>query len=219
MHVAPYLTRFIRTRVPMALFFSLALATKSQGAYVIFEPGPFATTWQNPSGATAASASASITVDLTESIGFEPGQPIEIRITPDPGLYWSGFYRTSSNRPFALNFSGTVEVTVGAYSMTYTEGWGFVQLGSVAGGNLSVTNGDGVPHSFIVPWGTDLSEVTITLTDNTSVNGTNSPRLFNSSMSFGGTLVTSSVPEPSAALLGSLLLPAALLRRRRVARV
>jgi hypothetical protein len=64
-----------------------------------------------------------------------------------------------------------------------------------------------------------LSEVTITLTDNTVVNGTNSPLLFNSSMSFGGTLVTSSVPEPSTALLGSLLLPAALLRRRRVARV
>lgn len=197
----------------------LSLPATSQGAYVIFQPGPFATTWQNPSGATAANASASITVDLRESIGFVPGQPIEIRITPDPGLYWSGSYRTSSNRPFALSFTGTVEITVGAYSMTYNEGWGFVQPGSVAGANLAVTNGDGVPHSFIVPWGTDLSQVVITLTDTTSVNGTNSPLLLNSSMSFGGTLVTSSVPEPSTVLLGSLLLPAALLRRRRVARV
>lgn len=178
--------------LPVLLPVSLALLPPARGAAVLIDS--FAITWENPAGSNTVESSATLTLDLSESIGFTAGQPIEITFAPDPGLGWSGFFRSTNNRVCAFTWKGTVEITAGAHSMTYTEAWGLPDAGSAAGANRSSTNSDGVPHSFIVPWGTDLTAVTMKLTDESSVSGTNSPLYYTSSMKLAGLLTSHSVP-------------------------
>ena len=214
----PVFRRPLHPSVSAALLLVLSplLAPFVQAAAVAFDPGSPVTTWESESGSSTVNSTATLTLDLSEMIGFTPGQPIEILMDPDPGLRTIVFFQSFGPGLVAINFNATVEITAGAYSMTYTEGWGLVRPGSTDGTTEGGVNGDGVPHSFIVPWGTDLSNVTVTITDTTSISGgSNNPLLFESSVALTGFLITQSVPEPSSLLLAVAAVPLAFMRRRR----
>jgi hypothetical protein len=162
-------------------------------------------------------STASITVDLSNLTGLTPGADIKITFSTADPLFWVGMWRADAGQ-VTLNYDATFTLTVGSHAVSSSPAWspfGPVEFDGlfipVAGWEMGP-----VPASFslAVPWGTDLSNVTIALTDRISITGPNAG-IENSGLSLNSlTLTTTSIPEPSAAIL-TLLSAAALLRRRR----
>ena len=167
-------------------------------------------------GAPAFSINTSDTEvrDLSNLSGLTPGQSIQVEFTPSAPAFWEGFFHYPAGE-LTVTWTATVEINIDGNIFSFTDTWTLgpqIVPESGPGGVYGYQFGaDPESHAFVVPWGTDLSDVTITLRDLTSIS---SGYFTWSTMSLDGTLTTSSVPEPSAMVL-SLILPAALLLRRR----
>jgi hypothetical protein len=158
--------------------------------------------------------SDSATRNLGDLTGLTPGQSIQVEFAQSDPVFWEGYFYYPAGE-LTLTWTATVEVNIDGNIFSFTDTWTLgpqtVEDGGPAGVYGFQFGPEAGSHAFVVPWGTDLSDITITLRDLTSIEG---GYLTDSSMAISGTLTTSSVPEPSAALF-SILLPAALLLRRR----
>ena len=192
---------------------ALSFASFSEAATVNL--GTLSTSYSGP-GATEINTSTSVTRDLGYLTGLIPGQSIQISFTADMPTLWEGdlFYNAGQ---IDLNWQAQIEISIGSETFTFSDLWELSSPNANGGelGVLGIVPGDApFSFSFVVPWGTDLDSVTIVLKDLSTVDGQGAA-FTRSEMSISGTFVTTSVPEPSTALLGSLgsLL---LTRRRRV---
>ena len=159
---------------------------------------------------------ASQTRDLSDLSGLTPGQAIQIQFIPDNPIAWSGsLYYPAGN--LELTWTATIEISVDGHILSYTDTWTLIAPNapeSGTGGVHSAYN-PGPPttlHTLNVPWGTDLSNITITLKDLSTFSGGN---FGSSSMLLTGNLQTVTIPELSALLMSGLLPATLLLRRRR----
>lgn len=204
----------------------LALLTIPAAAATV-DTGPLQTSFaitQLPPRIPSISVSTTTTVDLSSISGLTPGSDIEITFASTDDLLWVGGFGADDGDLTVLCHA-RFTLTAGSFSTFSDETWSFgpvpwtEDLNPVDLINFSDPVGyitGPVPQSFTltVPWGTDLSSVSLTLTDLFSLEGTN-PFITNSSVTLDqATLTTTSaIPEPSAALL-TLLSTAVLLRRR-----
>ncbi|WP_367873231.1 hypothetical protein [Luteolibacter sp. Populi] len=164
---------------------------------------------------TSINTSVSQSRNLSNLAGLTPGQTIQLQFIPDDPMTWDGslFYPAGD---LLLTWTGIIEISVGGHLLTYTDTWSLEALNAPEGGPGGVFGYD-VPgpapvlRTLDLPWGTDLSNVTITLRDLSTFSGGD---FHASSLQLSGTLRTVSVPEPSAILL-SIILPAVMLGRRR----
>lgn len=158
------------------------------------------------------------TRNLSNLTGLTPGEAIRIQFIPDAPIAWSGsLYYPAGD--LELTWTATIEISVGGHILSYTDTWNLIAENAPESGTGGVHSGYvfGPPlaiHTIDVPWGTDLSNITITLKDLSTFSGGNFGA---SSMLLTGTLQTVTVPEPSALLMGGLLPATLLLRRRRQA--
>lgn len=195
----------------------LFLSGAAGAASVITDP--LATDYTGPAGAISINTSDTNTVDLSDLTGLTPGQAIQIAFTPDNAMAWEGLF-TYNDGTLEINWRAQVEISVGGETLLYTDLWTFgpaPALGGEGGVSGALPSPSPMTRWFVVPWGTDLSEVTITLRDLSTIDGSNGAGFTDSQMRLSGTLTTSTVPEPSTALMGALLPAAFLIRRRRYA--
>ncbi|RYD65869.1 MAG: hypothetical protein EOP83_06405 [Verrucomicrobiaceae bacterium] len=155
--------------------------------------------------------------NLSNVSGLTPGESIQIQFIPDNPMAWAGsLYYPAGD--LELTWTATIEISVDGHLLSYTDTWSLVALGAPEGGPGGVHSSynPGPPlmmHTLDVPWGTDLSNISITLRDLSTFSGGN---FGTSSMLLTGTLRTVTVPEPSALLMAGLLPATLLLRRRRL---
>ncbi len=197
----------------------IALASPSFAATLNF--GSLATTYGGPPTASVNQYIDAV-VDLSDLTGLTPGNPIEITFSSPDMAVWVG--RFSANIGIlTIDCRARLDITAGAYSTQSLETWGFGPIMltediSMDGNIAGYINSPAAPASFTltVPWGTDLSEVTLTLTDLSSITAVNG--VFSSSavaLSNASLTTTSSpVPEPSAAILVALAAIPSLRRKR-----
>lgn len=201
--------------IPRPLLALLLLSGAASAASVV--TGPLATDYAGPAGALSINTSDTNTVDLSDLTGLTPGQSIQIAFTPDSAMAWDGLF-TYNDGTLEINWRAQVEISVGGETLLYTDLWTFGPAPAL-GGDGGVQGSLPAPYPmtrwFVVPWGTDLSEVTITLRDLSSINGSNGAGFTDSEMRLSGTLTTSTVPEPSTALMAALVPAAFAVRRRR----
>jgi hypothetical protein len=184
---------------------------------------------QLPPRIPSISVDTSVTVDLSSLSGLTPGSDIAITFTSDDDLIWLGGFGADAG-DLTLLCHARLTLTAGAYTTFSDETWSFGPVPWTEDLNPQdlITFSDPVgyitgptPKSFTltVPWGTDLSAVTFTLTDLFSVSGVN-PYITQSGVYMASaTLNTTSIPEPTALLLSLAGLGSLLVRRRVVARI
>jgi hypothetical protein len=164
---------------------------------------------------TAVNVSTSVTVNLSDLTGFTQGDDIAITFaTTDLLLAQNGFFAEDGD--LTLQWVARFTLSAGAYSVSSDA---TSSLGPVPWINNGETVGfweDTVPQplSLVVPWGTDLSAVTLTMTDLFSVTGVNAQVTHSSLELPSATITTTSIPEPSALLLAMAGLGSLLVRRR-----
>ncbi|MCU0751503.1 MAG: hypothetical protein MUF86_13515 [Akkermansiaceae bacterium] len=183
----------------------------------IVNTGTLTTTFSGPS-ASSVNTSSTATVDLSNLAGLTPGHDIIITFTTGDSLFWIGGF-TAGEDDLTLNYQARLTLTAGTYTTQSNEAWTFGPVPWPGGDSVGYEFGPS-PASFslTVPWGTGLTNVSLTLTDLSSITGLNAV-IDSSSMDLANaTLTTTSspVPEPSAVILG-LLSATLLIRRRRPA--
>jgi hypothetical protein len=161
------------------------------------------------------SESDTVTIDLSDLTGLLPGQDIQISFTTGEELYWEGGVLADEG-DLTLQWQALLTLSVGSGSAANSESW---SLGPVPwiGGSFSGYEFGPLPGGFalIVPWGTDLSSVSLTLTDQFSVDG-RSARVLNSELTLADAMITTtSIPEPSSILLALMGISLSLRRRMR----
>jgi hypothetical protein len=135
-------------------------------------------------------------------------------------MIWLGTFDADTGS-LTLLWHGRLTLETGSFSAIHDVTWADGPTNYVKDPNTSAISGYSTApplaqFSLIVPWGTDLSQVSFTLTDLFSIQGVN-PQIYDSAILMGSfTLTTSSVPEPSTTLLSLLAGAGLLLRRRRV---
>ena len=148
---------------------------------------------------------ATFTIDLGDPTGLTVGAPIQIDFTPDSFLIWSGGFRAETGE-LEFAWQAEMELSVGGFSTTFTENWSF---GPVPFVNDPATTGytgwslgpDPVTRSLIVPWGTDLSNLSFTLRDRSRILAEVSGVFIDSRMQAdGATFVTRSVEAPEISI-------------------
>lgn len=167
-----------------------------------------------PPRVTSISESTVVTVDLSSISGLTPGSGIEITFTTANELLWLGEFGAGDG-DLTLSYHGRFTVSAGAFS-TFTDTTWFLGPVPFESGQSSGYSFGPVPPTFSlsVPWGTDLSAVSITLTDFFSLTG-NDPYILSSELQLpAATLTTSSVPEPATVVL-TMSACGLLLNRRR----
>lgn len=195
-------------------FFLVSLLFSSFAHAASVTTGNLQTSYSGP-GATSINASTLVTRDLSDLTGLTPGESIRVEFTQDAPVFWEGHFFYPAGE-LEMTWTATVEINLGGYLLSYTDTWTLGPSTVPDGGPTGVygyrVGSDPVTRWIEVPWGTDLGEVTVTLRDLSSIDG----GVFDeSSMSLSGTLTTSTVPEPSVALLATLFPATLLLRRRR----
>ena len=161
--------------------------------------------------------SVSQTRNLSDLSGLTPGQTIQLQFVPSGPVLWTGsLYYPEGD--LVLTRTATIEIAVDGHLFSFTETWTLNSPNAPESGTGGVHGSDmpgpdPVLHSWDLPWGTDLSNITITLKDLSTFAGGNFGA---SAMQIAGTLRT--VPEPSAILLCAGAPPLALLRRRQSTR-
>ena len=124
---------------------------------------------------TAVDVSTSATVNLGDLTGLTPGDDIAITFATTDDLYaQNGFFADDGD--LTLLWHARFTLTAGAYSVSSDEIWSFGPVPWMGTGSETVGYEFGpVPQAFslLVPWGTDLSTVTLTMTDLYSVSGVN----------------------------------------------
>jgi len=197
-------------RFPFALL--LVLTELSQAATTVFS---LESEYSGPQ-TSAINTTFTQTRNLSNLTGLTPGQSVQIQFIPDNPIAWSGsLYYPAGD--LELTWTATIEISVDGHLLSYTDTWNLVAAGAPESGlgGVHASGNQGPPstiHTLDVPWGTDLSNITITLRDVSTFSGGN---FGESSMSLSGTLRTVTVPEPSALLMAGVLPATLLLRRRR----
>ena len=118
-----------------------------------------------------------------------------ITYTPDSELFWIGEFNADSGS-LALQWTADTMTTAGATTSTYTETWGTGPVPYVNPSNTTSEVGysfgpTAVTRSLTVPWGTDLSNLSFSLRDRSSITATNG-RIYQSSMKLSGVTFTTS---------------------------
>jgi hypothetical protein len=188
------------------LVFPTHAATVNTDALGTYFPGP-------PTATVNVSSTA--TVDLSDLAGLTVENDINITFNALPSLLWIGSV-TAGEGTLQMNFLARVTLTVGPESAYTDTAWSFGPVAWEGGQFVGYEFSPSLPASFAitVPWGTDLSEVQITLTDLSSVSGPGAVFDYGGIILDDATLTTTSVPETSAALF-SVAAASLLLRRRR----
>lgn len=180
--------------------------------------GPLQTTFEVvsiPPRLTSINESTSVTVDLGNLAGLTVGDDIEIAFDTTSEFYWAGELGAGEG-DLALNYHGRLTLSAGAFTTSTDITWVLGPVPYDGQGAFSGYDFGPVPSSFslVVPWGTDLSAVSLTLTDLFSVTG-NDPYIVDSGLQLpAATLTTSSVPEPATLVL-AISACGLLLNRRR----
>jgi hypothetical protein len=163
--------------------------------------GAYKTEYSSTTGTAAVNQAATYSIDLSDLTGLTPGAPIRIDFTPDDFLVWLGFY-TAETGQLEFAWQAEMEISVGGYSATFTEDWAFGPVPFVYDPLTAFYAGwsagpDPVTRSLVVPWGTDLSNVSFTLRDRSRILAEVSGVFTDSQMTgTGATFVTRSVETP-----------------------
>ena len=185
--------------------------------------GPLSTSYSDfsPPWTNHIEASASVNADLSDLGGLTPGADMRITFSTADPLFWTGLWEADTGS-VTLSYSATLTLAVGSQSVSASPPW--APFGPVDfDGAFSPVAGfemGPVPDSFTltVPWGTDLTHVTLTLTDRFALTGPNAGiELSGLSLDSFTLTTTSAVPEPGTGLL-MIVSAAVMLSRRRVAR-
>jgi hypothetical protein len=161
-----------------------------------------------PFGVSTVNQASSYTVDLSNVTGLTAGIPIRINCTPDDAFFWLGEFRADTGT-LTKQWTVDTEITVGSTTTVFTDSWSIGPLPYVNPGNTSSEVGysfgpSPITRSITVPWGTDLSQLSFTLRDRSSITATNG-EFYQSSMKVSGvTFTTSSVEVPEIAVETSL---------------
>ncbi len=161
-----------------------------------------------PVGVSTINQASSYTVDLSEVSGLTVGIPIRINCTPDNAFFWIGEYSADTGT-LAKQWTVDTEITIAGTTTVFTDTWGMGPLPYENQGNTTSEVGynfgpSPVTRSITVPWGTDLSQLSFTVRDRSSITATNG-KFYKSSMKVSGaTFTTSSIAVPEIAVETSL---------------
>ena len=161
-----------------------------------------------PVGVPTINQASSYTVDLSNVTGLTAGIPIRINCTPDNAFFWIGEYSADTGS-LTRQWTVDTEITVAGTTSTFTDTWSSGPIPYVNPGNTTSVVGysfgpSPVTRSITVPWGTDLSQLSFTVRDRSSISGTNG-KFYKSSMKISGaTFETSSIDAPEIAVETSL---------------
>jgi hypothetical protein len=182
-------------KFPLFPFLAIAAAlSTAHGAMATL--GQYKTDYTNFSGVTSVNQSAPYHVNLSDLTGLTVGAPIRIQYTPNAALIWIGDFKAWPET-LTLVWTADMEISAGGATTTFTETWSDSLL--IKGPDPTDAGGYSfgpapVTRSVVVPWGTDLSNLSFTLRDRSSIF---SGVYYGSHMSCtGATFVTSSVIEP-----------------------
>lgn len=187
------------------------LSVLSPGATVHL--GPYQTTPANSDSTGAVNQSVSYTIDLSNLTGLTMGAPIQIDFSPASPVVWTGGFRAETG-PLAFAWRAEMEISVGGFSTTFADISSFgpapFEHDPATGGYAVYEIGPTpVTRSLVVPWGTDLSNLTFTLRDHSQIlSGVPGASLTSAVEGTGATWVTSSVAAPEIGIElngGSLL--------------
>ena len=198
----------------------------SQAASVVIEP--FSTISTEP--APTIQTSESIVLDLSDTAGLIEGAPISVGLNSGGSLVWIGGFSTAG-AGFEVNVTASLVLQIGDTS--FGTSFSVLDLSipddaivDSRGGGATVSDPIGLSLvdfpalSVTVPWGTDLSEVRLTLSQEAAVN---QGVLTSSELTFilpaeadttAFSLLAESVPEPSTAILVLLGISVGIFRRR-----
>ncbi len=203
----------LRSRKLTALsccFFSSFLLATSHAATIIL-PEMTTTATVPSAGLPVVTSQKSWTVNLSDRTGLTPGLPISIVVTTSAQFLWLLAFNYDTGALVLAN-APTLNLPIGAASTT---------VSGTASQSFPMAEGPGASGHVVgsqlgammleVPWNTDLTQATFTLTQNASIQGTNA-RLTGSAVTLSTALVpvtsvpfqvvlTSVIPEPSISLL------------------
>lgn len=173
-----------------------------------------------PPRVTSISQSTTVTLDLSDLGGLIPGSDIDVQFTTASEIEWLGSFGANDGA-LTLQFQARLALTIGSFSTFQDTTWSVGPADFMnPGGPITGYTYSPVPSSFTltVPWGTDLSEVDLTLTDFFSLTGSD-PFILDSSLKLpAATLTTTSaVPEPGVFAM-SAFAALTLFRRRSAGR-
>jgi hypothetical protein len=162
----------------------------------------------SPAGVATVDQPSSYTVDLSNVTGLTAGIPIRINWTPDDAFFWIGEYSADTGT-LTKQWTVDTEITVGGTTTIFTDTWSIGPLPYVNPGNTTSEAGysfgpSPVTRSITVPWGTDLSQLSFTLRDRSSITATNGVFYQSSMKVSGATFTTSSVEMAEIAVETSL---------------
>jgi hypothetical protein len=198
--------------IPLVILCSLTVSAVA----ATVSTGPLVTRFVLPKDAppvSGISESDTVTINLSDLTDLVPGQDIQISFITGEGLYWGGGV-WANEVDLTLQWQALLTLSVGTDSASTFEAWSFGPVPWIGGSFVGYEFGP-VPSGFslVVPWGTDLSGVSLTLTDQFSVDGLSAGVLHSSLSLADVTLTTTSIPEPSVCLLAIIGSSALVLRR------
>lgn len=180
------------------VFISIAMPPLVDAATVHMGECKTQSTSLPPNGVSSIDQTSSYTIDLSDVTGLTSGIPIRISYTPDSALFWIGEFNADSGT-LALQWTADTVITAGATTSTYTETWGTGPVPYVDPGNTTAEVGysfgpTAATRSLTVPWGTNLSNLSFSLRDRSSITATNGT-FYQSSMKLSGVTFTTSSAE------------------------
>ncbi len=188
---------------PVLCFLGMLLSSVSPAAMV--QLGAYFTDYSDFPGVDEVNQAAIYTIDLSDLSGLTVGAPIQIDFTPDSSLLWLGEFRAETGE-LEFAWQAEMELSVGGFSTTFAENWPFGPVPFVADPTAVAYAGwsagpDPVTRSLVVPWGTDLSNLTFTLRDRSRILAEVSGAFTASRMQAdGATFVTRSVEAPEISI-------------------
>lgn len=172
-----------------------AFAGYAHGAYSPID----LTTAYSGSPFHSVSTSVSQSYDLSNLSGLIPGETIKLQFIPvaEEPITMSSTFIYPADQAY-MNRTATVEIAAGGQLLTYTTDWSIAPMGPKGawGSVTSYPAGGSEPviHSLELPWGTDLSNVTITFRDYSTLSD---GFFLSCSIQLRGTLTTTGpIPEP-----------------------
>jgi hypothetical protein len=163
----------------------------------------------------AVHATQTVHLDMSELGDLTRDEPISLTLSATAPLLWLGVM-TLGPSGVSLEHGAILQLTVGTHSISASYSWrypdtGFIDPGpqppnvsDIAGFSLGPRPND---LTLVVPWGTDLSDVQVTLVEDSLLTGTGSAYsqsriAFTGETTTGPTgsaplLVVQSVPEPN----------------------
>ncbi len=188
--------------LPVLLF--AASLSLTHGASLNLGAGALIINYSDPVGLPALNEARTFDFDLSDTTGLLPGDPIELSLILDSEFISTGSF---SFAPGFVTLDWALQIELGAGggsdSMIHSLSFGPIDSSDLGGaGGFAVLSG---PPSLalVVPWGTDLGNVSLTLTTQTSISAPNGRVIRADITSPSLVLSTRSVPEPGPPLLAA----------------